>query len=88
MSCTPISRFTFSGSVTVNGKKTTYANQAVPIPAGVSSCYIRSGNSLTIRTTTPAGTATNTLRDVNGKITGSLSFPGATVQLNGTGKFL
>jgi hypothetical protein len=100
MSCTPLSGLTFSGTVTttVNGKEwvTNYgdghSSKAIPFPTGVmgfSSCYSRSGNTLTIKTSSPMGDFTNTLTDVNGKITGTLSSFGAVSQVNGTaGKFL
>jgi hypothetical protein len=85
--CTPVSSFTFNGDVTVNGNTRHFTGQTVPIPAGFKNCVSRQGSQLTIQTTTPNGTFTNTLKDVGGKITGTLKFPGATVSLSGSGKF-
>jgi hypothetical protein len=88
MSCTPISSFSFTGKVTVNGQRAQqYTGQNLPIPAGFTNCISRSGNQLTITTTTPNGVFTNTVRDVNGQINGTLTFAGATVKLNGKGSF-
>jgi hypothetical protein len=88
MSCTIISSFSFSGSVVINGQKAQqYTGQNLPIPAGFTNCISRSGNQLTIKTTTPNGVFTNTVRDVNGQINGTLKFPNATVKLNGIGTF-
>ncbi len=101
MSCTPLSGLTFSGTVTTtfNGKKSVinygdgHSSKALPFPSGgmgFSSCYSRSGNTLTIKTSSPTmGDFTNTLTDVNGKITGTLYFFGRESQVNGTaGQFL
>ena len=95
---------TFSGSstVTVNGKQTvtkigdSHPSKTLMFVRGPlsSNCYSRSGNTLTIKSSFAGFNFTNTLTDVNGKITGTLSFPGlhspgTTVQVNGTGgKFL
>ena len=88
MSCTPISSFSFTGEVTVNGQQAQqYTGQNLPIPAGFTNCISRSGNQLTIRTTTPNGVFTNTVRDVNGQVNGTLRFAGATVKLNGKASF-
>jgi len=88
MSCTPISSFSFTGKVTVNGQQAQqYTGQNLPIPAGFTNCISRSGNQLTIRTTTPNGVFTNTVRDVNGQVNGTLRFAGATVTLNGKASF-
>lgn len=104
MSCTPFSGLmTFSGSVTIvtsDGKQTvqnygdSHLNKTLmfaPRSSQSSNCYSRSGNTLTIKSSYGGLNFTNTLTDVNGKITGTLSFPGlhAAVQVNGTGgKFL
>jgi hypothetical protein len=88
MSCTPISSFSFAGNVTINGQPAQqYTGQNLPIPAGFKNCISRSGNQLTIKTTTPNGVFTNTVSDINGRIDGTLKFAGAVVQLNGTGSF-
>ena len=85
--CNPANSLTFSGQITVNGRTSQYVNQSVPIPAGFKNCLSRQGDKLSITTTTPLGTFQNTVNDKNGKITGTLRFPGATVSLNGTGTF-
>ena len=85
--CTPAKSLTFSGQINVNGRSTQYHNQLVPIPSAFSNCISRQGDKLTIRTTTPIGTYNNTVSDNNGKINGTLRFPGATIQLNGSGRF-
>ena len=85
--CTPATSLTFTGSIAVNGNETRYTNQSVPIPTGFSNCISRNGNVMTIQTRTPVGTFTNNLTDVNGRITGTMRFPGATINLNGTGQF-
>lgn len=88
MFCTPISSFSFNGKVTINGIQVErYTGQNVPIPSGFTNCITRSGEQLTFRTTTPNGVFTNTVKDVNGQISGTLRFPGATVTLNGKGSF-
>lgn len=88
MSCTPISSFSFSGKVTINGQPVQrYNGQNLPIPTGFTNCISRNCDQLSIRTTTPNGVFTNTVRDVNGQINGTLRFPGATVTLNGNGSF-
>ena len=93
MSCTPISSFSFTGKVTVKGQQAQqYTGQNLPIPAGFTNCISRSGNQLTIRTTTPNGVFTNgvftnTVSYVNGQVNGTLRFAGATVTLNGKASF-
>ena len=81
--CQTANSLTFSGKVTVNGKTTQYNNQKLPTPPGVSNCFSRQGDTLSITTKTPIGTFNNTVKDSNGKINGTLHFPGATVNLNG-----
>jgi hypothetical protein len=85
--CQTAKSLTFSGKITVNGRTTQYNNQPVPIPAGFSNCLSRQGDKLSIMTKTPIGTFNNTVTDNNGKITGTLRFPGATINLNGSGSF-
>lgn len=50
--CTPVSKLTFSGSVTVNGQTRTFSNQQL-IPAGVKVCIRRDGNSVHFTSTIP-----------------------------------
>ncbi len=85
--CQTANSLTFSGKITINGKTTQYNNQQVPIPSGFSNCLSRQGDKLSITTKTPIGTFNNSVQDVNGKINGTLRFPGATINLNGTGIF-
>jgi len=85
--CQIANSLTFSGKITINGRTTQYNNQSVPIPSGFSNCLLRQGDKLSITTKTPMGTFNNTVTDNNGKITGTLRFPGATINLNGIGKF-
>ena len=85
--CIPTNSLTFSGRITVNGRTTQYTNQSVPIPAGFKNCLTRQGDKLSITTTTPIGTFNNIVNDNNGRITGTLRFPGATINLNGSGIF-
>lgn len=88
MSCTPISSFSFNGKVAINGQPVRrYTGQNLPIPSGFTNCIARNGNQLTIRTTTPNGVFTNTVRDVNGQINGTLRFAGVAVTLDGNGSF-
>ncbi len=87
MSCKPVSSLSFAGNVSVNGQAQPLNVQRMPIPAGFANCISRSGDQLTIKTTTPNGVFTNTVTDVNGQIKGTLRFGPATVMLNGMGSF-
>jgi hypothetical protein len=48
--CTPITRLTFSGSITGNGQTRTVSKQLL-LPAGVKNCVARSGDSPKVTTT-------------------------------------
>ena len=50
--CTPFTKLTFSGSVTVNGQTTTVSNRQL-IPAGGKVCVRRDGDSVHITSTIP-----------------------------------
>jgi hypothetical protein len=97
MSCTPISSYNFTGKVTINdGETQQYSGPNMFISPLWSSCAIRQGNQLIIKTTaTPiwdvfgrhAKKFTNTVRDVDGRISGTLRFDSTTVTLNGKASF-
>jgi hypothetical protein len=83
--CTPLSSLSFSGLLNINGIKRQYNNQPIIQPSGFSSCIIRDGTNMTIKTTTPSGSYTNIIQNNNGNISGKLNFPGATIHINGKG---
>lgn len=85
--CTPLSSFSFSGLLNINGIKRQYNNQSINQPSGFSSCIIRDGMNMIIKTNTPSGSYTNIIQNNNGNISGKLNFPGATIHMNGKGEF-
>jgi hypothetical protein len=93
MSCTPFSSLPFHGKVTTTDstwvRTSTYNTDKMGFFHFGSNCFSRSGDKLTIKTTTRNGTiVTNTLSYSYGRIDGTLSFPGyqpggITVRLQG-----
>jgi hypothetical protein len=83
----------FSGDVTMNGKTTKYTGQSLPFPAGWTTCYSfrQTPNMLSITTSTPNGSTTNGIRDVAGRISGTMNVPTAggffSLTLKGTARF-
>jgi hypothetical protein len=85
--CTPLSALTFSGSLNINGITRQYNNQPIIQPPGFSSCIIRDGLNMTIKTSTPSGTYTNVINNNNGNLSGILKFPNVAIRINGKGEF-
>ena len=85
--CTPLSSLNFSGILNINGKILKFNNQSIQQPSGFSSCIIRDGTTMTIKTNTPSGIYTNTIQNNNGNMSGTLNFPGAIIRINGNGEF-
>jgi hypothetical protein len=86
--CTPLSSFNFSVFLNINGIKRQYNNQPITQPSGFSSCIIRDGTNMIIKTNTSSGNYTNIIQNNNGNISGKLSFHGATIHINGKGEFI
>lgn len=85
--CSPLSTLNFSGILDVNGYKKQYNNQPIFQPSGFSSCIIRDGTNMIIKTNTPSGNYTNTIQNNGGNLSGILNFPGAIIKINGKGDF-
>jgi len=85
--CTPIKSFSFAGTATANGKVSTYSGQTIPIPASFKYCYNLQGNKLTFTMDTPYGQSVNVLNDVNGRVTGTMKFLKAQVEVDGVFQF-
>jgi hypothetical protein len=85
--CTPLSSLNFSGVLKINGISQKYNNQSIRQPSGFSSCIIRDGTNMIIKTNTPSGIYTNTIQNNGDSLSGTLHFPGATININGKGEF-